>query len=53
MAKKKVNRREVCKFIVTGDVDFSDFTCTKCGKPIHWRGTNGTHCGIKFGIKRR
>lgn len=49
MAKEK--RREVCKFIVTGDIDFSDFACTKCGRRIKWRGRNGTCCGIKFGIK--
>jgi hypothetical protein len=53
--KKKVEprRREVCNFIVSGDVDFDKFTCTKCGKPIKFVGSHGICCGIKFGVKRK
>lgn len=53
--KKKVKprRRELCKFIITGDVNFEDFACTKCGKPIKWKGVRGKCCGIKYGVKRK
>ena len=55
MAKKKVEprRREVCNFIVRGDVDFDNFACTKCGKPIKWVGVHGKCCDIKFGVKQK
>lgn len=53
--KKKVEprRREVCNFIVSGEVNLDDFACTKCGKPINWKGLHGICCGIKYGVKRR
>ena len=54
MAKKEQRRREVCNFIVKdGDVDFDNFACTKCGKPIKWVGVHGKCCGIKFGVKQK
>ncbi len=53
--KKKIEprRREVCNFIVSGDVNFDDFECTKCGKSIKWVGVHGLCCGIKYGVKQR
>ncbi len=53
--KKKVEprRREVCNFIVSGDVNFEDFSCPKCGKDIKWVGVHGLCCGIKYGVKQR
>ncbi len=53
--KKKVEprRREVCNFIVSGEVDKESFVCTKCGKMIEWNGVHGICCDIKYGIKRR
>ncbi len=54
--KKKVavpRRREVCNFIVRGEVDYSNFACTKCGKPIKWVGSHGRCCGIKYGVKQK
>lgn len=52
-AKKQQRRREVCNFIVTGEVDYVGYACTKCGEPIKWTGPHGMCCGIKYGVKRK
>ena len=49
MAKKK----ETCNFVVTGEVNFKDYVCIKCGELIEWHGVHGICCDIKYGIKRR
>ncbi len=53
MAKKKQRSREICKFIISGDVNIEDFVCTKCGKQIEWVGVHGVCCGIKYGVKHK
>lgn len=51
--KVEPRRREVCNFIVSGEVDKDSFACTKCGELINWQGVHGICCGIKYGIKQR
>ena len=53
MTKTDLEIDDAFKFIVSGEVDKSDFTCTKCGKAIQWVGRHGICCGIKYGVKQR